>query len=178
MYLQALKQIFSITLTVILFITIPVVALTLISSRVQIFGIQSFVVMSGSMEPSIPTGSVIYTLRLPQYRAGDVIAYKSGKVNVTHRVVNVSKNESGVYYQTRGDANDDPDSKLVASRDVLGANMYTIWNLGKLIMALKTVQGFLIFLIVPSLIFIGFEFWNIKREFEKEIRKKVLASLR
>ena len=50
-------------------------------------------------------------------------------------------------------------------------------NLGKLIMALKTIQGLIALIVVPALFLIGFEIWSIKKEMEKEIRKKILAQL-
>ena len=130
--------------------------------------------MSGSMEPSVPVGSVIYTLKLPVYQAGDVIAFKQGKNTITHRILN--KTNDGLY-QTKGDANGDPDTTLVSSKDVVGNQVFMLWNLGKLIVALKTIPGFIGLLVFPALILIGFEFWNIKKEIEKETVKRVLASI-
>jgi signal peptidase I len=174
MYLEALKQITKITFTILLFITIPVVLFTLITSKIPLYGIQSFIVMSGSMEPAIPVGSVTYTLRLADYRVGDVIAFKQGKNTITHRIVDVS--ESG--YKTKGDANEEADTAIVPKSSVVGAQVYMFWNLGKLIMALKTIPGFIILLVVPAACLIILELWSIKREFEKEIRKKVLEQVK
>ena len=172
-YLLALKQIFTITFTILLFITLPVVLFTLISSRIPIYGISSFVVLSGSMEPAVPVGSVIYTLKLPQYETRDVVAFKQGKNTITHRIVEVTKDG----YRTKGDANEDPDTALVSLKDVVGNQVFMLWNLGKLIIALKTIPGFLVLLVLPALILIGSEFWNIKKEFEKEVKKKFLQEI-
>jgi signal peptidase I len=174
MYLEALKQIFKITFSILLFITIPVVLFTLITSKIPLYGIQSFIVMSGSMEPSIPVGAVTYTIKLTDYKVGDVIAFKQGKNTITHRIVGVT--ESG--YKTKGDANEEADSAIVPKSSIVGAQVYMFWNLGKLIMALKTIPGFIALLVIPAAFLIILEFLSIKKEFEKEIRKKVLEQVK
>ena len=65
-------------------------------------GIFPYIVLSGSMEPSIPTGSVIFVQTREIFvQPGDVILYTGSAGNVTHRVV---KDQNEVYL-TKGDAN-------------------------------------------------------------------------
>lgn len=173
MYLRALKQIFRISFTIMLLITLPAVVFTLISSKTSVFGIKSFVVLTGSMEPNIPVGSVLYTMELPTYQAGDVIAFKQGNLTISHRIVKVTP----LGYQTKGDANNAVDSNIVSQKDVQGVQIYRLLNLGKLILLLKTIPGFVIFIVGPSLLLIMFEVWSIKKEMEKEITKKLLRQL-
>lgn len=80
------------------------------------FGITPFVVQSSSMEPGIPTGSVVFTnTKDKDIAIGDVITYslstgdKTG-VFVTHRVNDLDE-ERGLM-QTKGDNNDHPDEWL------------------------------------------------------------------
>jgi signal peptidase I len=172
--LQALGQILKITLTILLFITLPAVVFTLITSKTPIVnGIQSFVVLTGSMNPSIPVGSIIYTIPSSIYKVGDVITFKDNSLTVTHRVVDVTKEG----YKTRGDANTAIDSKVVTKEQIIGKRVFSVQNAGKLILAMKAPQGFIAFLVIPILLFMGFEFWNIKKEWEKSIRKKLIKQL-
>ena len=76
------------------------------------FGLQRYVITGGSMESTIPLGSVVFDEVVPveDLRVGDVITYMpppdSGVDNlVTHRIVSIKK---GVYV-TKGDANADKD---------------------------------------------------------------------
>lgn len=58
----------------------------------RLFGYDIYTVISGSMEPAIPTGSLIYTKEIPpkEVKKEDVIAFYRGTDSgaiVTHRVV-------------------------------------------------------------------------------------------
>lgn len=192
--MEKFKKIANSILTVIIFTVLPVVVFTLITSKTDLFGVKSYVVLTGSMEPTIPVGSIIYTLKTPEYKSGDVVAFESGGVTVTHRINGV-KNEAGqnvsllvspleglkknepIFYQTKGDANKKEDSKLVPQKNVSGQVLTYLPFSGKLIFFLKTIPGFLLLIILPTLIFIGVELWNIKKEIVKQTEKKLLEKM-
>jgi signal peptidase I len=73
-------------------------------------GFRPLVVRSGSMEPAINTGDLIFTrmIEAGQAEVGDVVTFKdpsrSGDL-VTHRVVNVDPRQSSLSFRTQGDAN-------------------------------------------------------------------------
>lgn len=81
----------------------------------RIFGVTPFVVMSGSMEPTIPAGSVVFVnTKDTEVEVGDVVTYTiavgEGKgAFVTHRVNAID--DSGLI-QTKGDNNENPDGYL------------------------------------------------------------------
>ena len=76
------------------------------------FGWRTEVVISGSMEPAIQTGSVVIVRPIvpDTIRTGDIIMFSSLDMRslTTHRVVNV-ESEPGLQFITRGDANNNPD---------------------------------------------------------------------
>ena len=77
----------------------------------------AYVVLSGSMEPEIPTGSVVVVDgRKKEWNPGDVITYRRGNMVVTHRIV--EKSEEG--YCTKGDANAEEDAGIVLEKQVIG----------------------------------------------------------
>ena len=167
-----------ITLTILLFIIIPFVVFTLITSKTPIIkNISSFVVLTGSMQPTIPTGSVIYTQRQPSYKKGDVVAFKSGNVNVTHRIVKVLNTDGNISYQTKGDANNTPDSKTILASEILGKQMFFIPYVGHAIIFLQTPMGFFSTVFFPIVVFIILELWNLKKEIEKEAERKFRKKL-
>lgn len=183
-------RILSIKLKILLFIILPFVIITLLTSQTDlIHGYKSFVVVSGSMEPNIPVGSIVYALRTTNYGPGDVISFKNAKdQTVTHRVVSVVK-ESPIQetpsketpwktqYKTKGDANNTPDTELVPASSVLGKVIFQVPYVGRFIGFIKTPLGFGLIIILPTLLFILSELWNIKKEIEKEVEKKVLARM-
>ncbi len=92
-------------------------------------------VASGSMEPTLPTGSRILIHEEPRYEAGEIITFyaDNGEV-VTHRLMSIASDGS---FTTKGDANPTPDvwDKPVTSNDVIGKVIYmtpitklSFWN--------------------------------------------------
>lgn len=85
-------------------VLVVIFAVMLIGAR--LFGIQVYSVISGSMEPEYPVGSLIYVKKVEPsaIEVGDVITFVlSNETPATHRVVEIDK-ENQLFY-TRGDAN-------------------------------------------------------------------------
>lgn len=112
----------------------------------RLFGISPFVVKSGSMEPEISTGSVVFTnTHDTDIKIGDVVTYRlsAGEnkgVFVTHRVSNINQKQNLI--QTKGDHNDYADGWLEES-DVLGTVMFHVPAIGFLLDRLQK-KGFVI----------------------------------
>lgn len=176
--MKILKKTINITLIVSIFLLLPIVVLTLITSRTNLIsGVQSFVVLTGSMQPAIPVGSIIYTQKQTLYPEGSIVAFKSGDLTVTHRVIKVTNRDNTLYYKTRGDANNTADEKELIANDILGKQMFFLPYVGQAVMFLKTPQGFFPVVIFPIVVFIVLELWNLKKEFEKEMEKKIRSKL-
>lgn len=75
----------------------------------RLLGYEIYNVVSGSMEPEIPTGSVVYVKKAePEtIEKGEIIAFRRGDAVVVHRVVSNRKVEGN--FITRGDANEQED---------------------------------------------------------------------
>lgn len=92
-------------------------------------GLQIFQVVSGSMEPSIPTGSIVYVrgTEPEDVEPGDVIAFYSASDTgavITHRVVN-NQVVSGRFI-TKGDANDQEDPMPTEYDHYVGKVVFTL----------------------------------------------------
>ena len=95
-------------------------------------GYEVYNVVSGSMEPAIPVGSVVYVARIQpaEVQDGDVIAFRSGMTVVTHRVV---ENRFVVgQFITKGDANVGEDFDAVNYADLIGRVDYHFPIVGSL----------------------------------------------
>ncbi len=129
------------------------------------------------MEPTIPVGSVVFTQKFSSYQMNDVIAFKKGAITVTHRIVDTENKNGEILYRTKGDANNTADTDFISTNDILGKAFYSVPYIGRSVFFLKTIPGFLIFVILPALIYIIFEIINIKNELTKEIEKKLLRKM-
>lgn len=171
------KEITKALLNVSIFLLLPLVVVTLITSKISLGGVKSFIVLTGSMSPLIPTGSVVYSHAQSSYGKGDIITFEQNGVTVTHRIIETLSENGKTVYQTRGDANNISDSEPVPAENIVGKVELFVPEIGKLVMFLKTLPGFAILIILPTLIFVGFELFNIRKEIEKEVEKKLLRRM-
>lgn len=140
---------------------------------------QLFVVQSGSMEPTVPAGSLIIVDTQGSYAINDVITFKTKpEVNIkdpknliTHRIVAITREEGGTFYVTQGDANNAPDRAPVYPETILGKVVTHIPYLGLPVSFAKTQTGFIILVVIPATIIVYSELLTIKSE-----AKKILTS--
>lgn len=107
-------------------------------------GYQVYSVVSGSMEPSIPTGSLVYiTETAPsEVQEGDVIAFYGGadaSSVITHRVVE-NRTFMGEFV-TKGDANEDADMNPIPYSQFIGSVSLSIPVLGAVAEILTGTAG-------------------------------------
>lgn len=113
-----------------------VVLLAVLLVGVRLVGLQVFTVLSGSMEPTYHTGSLIYVKKIDtaDIQPGTVITFMLNESTIaTHRVVAVVPDEEDaqtVRFRTKGDANDLEDGTLVHYKNVIGTPVFTIPYLG------------------------------------------------
>jgi signal peptidase I len=168
--MKTLKLVLSKIFATVIIIVMPVIAFLLIASFSNVlFGIRAYDVVTGSMVPTIPIGSLILTIPNHQYQVGNIITFKRNDEIVTHRIVGKRNN----LFITKGDANPQNDPQPVGQVQIIGKDIFIAPFIGKVIRFVKSLTGFLLFIALPILIFIGFEIKNIKKEFEKEIEKKM-----
>ena len=110
-----------------------------------IFNIRPLIVISGSMEPAIMTGSLCFVnYNDRDVDVGDIIAYRAGDKTVTHRVIDRSADG----YVTKGDGNNAADVSPVTEDRIIGTDIFNIPKLGYAIMALKSAKGIMITLVL------------------------------
>ena len=158
----------------ILVIAIGLVGFMFIGPR---FGWETHAVMSGSMEPALKVGGMIVTKPedVDNIKVGDIITFQTeGGQKVTHRVVDIVQINGQPNFQTKGDANQEPDPGFVSSTgDKLRKVVFHVPYLGFAAQFMKTKWAFLVLVGIPALILI----WMFSRDIwkgileEKEKRK-------
>jgi signal peptidase len=161
-----LKRIGRVAAILLLILIISGSLLTIIS---PFFGWMTEVVISGSMEPAIQTGSVVIVRPIvpDTIRKGDIIMYSSLDMTslITHRVVNVEY-EPTLQFITKGDANNNSDIIPIAPGQIVGIVAFTIPYLGLLTQFIKTSLGFTLVFLIPAVILIGSEVLDLWRAME------------
>ena len=138
-------------------------ALTFFAPR---FGWQVDTVLSGSMEPAIPTGSILVARPVPsdEIQIGDIITFSgSGRDRfITHRVIEIEQT-NGIVFTTKGDANNAKDPFSVPAEKVVGKVLVHIPFIGFIFSFVKTPIGLFLTLVLPGLLIIVLELqeiWN------------------
>ncbi|MEG6588809.1 signal peptidase I SipW [Paenibacillus barengoltzii] len=128
-------------------------------SESTIYGYQLSTVLSDSMDPVIPRGSVVIIQPggdMTRFNVSDVITFQSrDNKRITHRIVEVTQDEhsSQVLYRTKGDNNNAADVELVHPAHVTG--VYTGLNIpyaGYILSFADSKTGKVTLLILPGLL--------------------------
>jgi signal peptidase len=126
-----------------------------------------YTVQSGSMEPKIKMGSLIFVKPAGDYNIGDVVTIKAGKNTVTHRVVEKNEKEGEVAFRVKGDANEEADPNEIKKSEIIGREFLSLPYIGYPVGYAKTGPGFILLVIIPAVIIIYDEILKIKGEFIK-----------
>ena len=122
-------------------IIVLVIAALLPTTLSRFIGFEVYNVVSGSMEPSIPVGSMVFVkpAEWQEIEEGDVIAYDSNGSVVTHRVTE-SRFVEGEFI-TKGDANEEEDLTAVPYSALIGRVEWSVPYLGELTSIAATPLG-------------------------------------
>lgn len=134
-----LKKICGILSGIILLILAVLAGLLIIP---KFMGYEEMAVLTGSMEPNYPVGSLIFVKEIEpdQLEVGDVITYRlDSDTVVTHRIVEIDKEVQTV--TTKGDANSSNDGSPVPYSEIVGKAHFKIPYLGYVSMNIKTPKG-------------------------------------
>lgn len=122
-------------------IVVVTLALAALMAVPSLFGLQQMTVLTGSMEPSVPVGSMVYVAEVEpdELVEGDIVTFDAGDETVTHRVISNHVAEGDVI--TKGDANAEEDLTPVPYSRIVGKVVLSVPWLGDVLGALGSVVG-------------------------------------
>lgn len=185
--LKKVLKILSNIITAVLFMNLILMAFLVISSKAsggepQVFGYQLKTVLSGSMEPTFKTGSIIAVKPVDSEERkslskGEIITFQaSEKKLITHRIIGIKTSGNHMMYETKGDNNKTADLEPVLSENVKAVySGFTIPYAGYLIDFAQSKEGSAILLIVPGLLLLGyagFSIFQALRELDPKQKEK------
>ena len=123
-------------------VIIGVIVMLMPLSLPRLFGYETYDVVSGSMEPEIPVGSLLLVKPVEDKSTlaeGDIICFYNNATVVSHRVIYNNLFEGKI--TTKGDANEEPDISPVLYDDVIGKVEHHYEVLGALGSYFSTAAG-------------------------------------
>jgi len=176
----AVTVILAVTVAICLYVVIQVMSY----GYASLGGFMMFRVVTGSMEPTIPTGALLIAreVDIEAIQLNDIVCFRTqaaeiwGKI-VTHRVTDVIHTEAGsILLETKGDANLVSDLYLVDKNNLIGK---VVWYTGDKSMLAGILSmfsnkiGFLGCIVFPTLFISGL----ILKDSVAGIRKDMLLML-
>lgn len=162
-----MKNIFKVLSILIVLLIGTLVALTTLP---EVGGYKTLVVSTGSMEPNVKQGSLIFIKEVTDPQKGDIITFKlrsDPRTLVTHRVHEVKDVAGEKQFQTKGDAVPEPDIQFVKRDQLIGKMFLTIPYLGLPITFAKTQLGVIVLIVIPASLIVYEELKKILSEVKK-----------
>ena len=131
-------------------------------------GFRVIPIATNSMAPTIAPGSLVITQKTNFYKKGDIVTFvelspttkeETGRT-LTHRIIDNNSIKNS--FITKGDSNPNPDPVPVSQENILGKVSHVIAFMGYFDLAIRTIPGFIIFVLMPCLILIKSEMSYIK----------------
>ena len=123
------KKVWNVATTV---IVVLVILMAILLVGLRLVGLQTYTVLSGSMEPTYPVGALLYVREVEpeEVEVGQPITFvlNEALVVATHRVVEIDAENQ--HFFTKGDANDAPDASPVHFNNLIGVPVFSIPYLG------------------------------------------------
>jgi signal peptidase len=127
-------------------LVITILAIALAANLGPGLGHDLFVIRGGSMSPTIPIGGLVAVRHVApgDLRVGDIVTIKATDgVLDTHRITRIVQLPAGIYIETKGDANQDPDPVLSPASAIVGRVDFSLPIAGYLLYVLTLPIGVL-----------------------------------
>lgn len=112
-----------------------------------VFSVRPLIVISGSMAPGIPTGSLLFAAdrSVDDISVGDIVTVDrpDGSGLITHRVASIDEADGARSLHLQGDANSIPDPAPY-SQAIVGKYLFSIPGAGDVAAFFQNLQGLLI----------------------------------
>ena len=133
-------------------------------------GLKNYIIVSGSMEPTIHVGDEIFVKEVSQdkIKVNDIISFQDGDTITTHRIVKMEDINGTTRYTTKGDNNHAEDKEKVIYSQIEGVYQFKINGFGKFNEILKSKITLEIIIIIVLMNFL----YSYKRNKENQIRKE------
>lgn len=138
------------------------------------FGYKTFVIVSGSMEPTIMTQDAILVKEVPEneIRINDIISFSQGDNIITHRVIGIVEEDGITKYRTKGDNNNTEDKKKITYEQIEGKYQFKMKQLGIVTQIIKNKMTLIVLVFIIILMYCYKRKIEMKKQERKQKRKQ------
>lgn len=147
----------------------------------SLFGYMPMIITSGSMQPKINVGDLIFTkiVDVDSINDGEIISYwdptNSNKI-VTHLVDEISEKDGKRYFTTVGVYTGSEDTVVVPEKNVLGVYAFKIPLVGNIMLFAQSPLGLVMFLLVPLGVILVYD--TLRRQKLQETKDEEILKLK
>ena len=138
----------------------------------------AYVIVSGSMEPIIKVRDAVIIRRVDKedIKVGDVVTYRALDetyygILITHRVVDIKEENGKTIYITKGDHNATVDRSPITYEQITGKVVMRVPKIGYIKYFLVSSYGWIIAIVIPSLLIILYDIFKIFRNLKGNNRE-------
>ncbi len=140
-----MKKKINILLCILLILAIMINVCSILN--IPIFGLRTYRIASGSMEPYLKVNDIIIIKTSDDYKVNDIVTYKQNNEYITHRIIAKKDNE----IITKGDANNTEDQPIKTDY-IVGKLVYKLHIYGTINFVLSKPLTWVIILLLGILI--------------------------
>lgn len=140
-----------------------------------LFGIKPVIVLSDSMIPEFASGALVFVgeTDTDKLKAGDIICYLSEGTPVAQRIFEIITNDGQTEYLMKSDAETDAEPVSIKAEQIEGKYIGQMAGFGGAALFMQSPVGMALFIGVPILIYLGWDFIRKERENRTEKKKNL-----
>lgn len=171
---KIIKRIIKYIILAILMILFIINIILSFEENTHIFGIHIFNIISESMEPTLEKNDIVIVQKCKesQLHKGDIITFLQDEKIISHRILNIVKENGITKYETKGDNNKIADSNKVEFEQIYGKVVFKIKNIGQIVNYIQNIRGFINIIILAIIIYIFVSLRDKQKNNRKIKRKK------
>ena len=168
------KKIFKYIILNVLIILFVINLILSFEENTHILGIYMFNIVSESMEPTLNKNDLVLVQKceLSELQEGDIITFKQDERTISHRILNITKDEETIRFKTKGDNNEIPDQDEVEENQVYGKVVFRIKKIGNIVSYIQNIRGFINIVIFAIIVYILVSLKDKQKNTRKMKRKK------
>ena len=168
------KKIFKYIILNILIILFIINLILSFEENTHILGIYMFNIVSESMEPTLNKNDLVLVQKceMTELKEGDIITFKQDGRTISHRILNITKDEENIRFETKGDNNEIPDQDYVEQENVYGKVAFRVKGIGKIVNYIQNIRGFINIVIFAIIVYILVSLKDKQKNTRKMKRKK------
>lgn len=147
-------------------ITLIIQAILKPNETPNFFGIKTYVIVSGSMQPKLNIGDIVVVKNVKEneLKIGDVISFREEQSVITHRIIELVEENGKIKYKTKGDNNNSEDKNIISIDRIEGKVVTSIPYIGIIALLLRGKIALIIIIIIFYGYFVRSEKMKNKRE--------------